>query len=132
MLFGYKKVAEKYRENHEAVSYVALLEKIEELKGLAKELNPTGGASEMKKRATAKKCLKLISEHGLGFHLVPTELYDQGEVGADQSRSFVSCVLSLVLFLSKKKMCRSGHPCCRTLICGTYSGRSSALSEMVS
>ena len=100
MLLGYKKVAEKYRENHEAVSYVALLEKIEEFKGLATEVNTIGGASEMKKRATAKKCLKLISEHGLGFHLVPTELYDQGEVG--QFRSFVSCVLSLVLFLSKK------------------------------
>lgn len=80
LLFGYKKVAEKYRENHEAISYVALLEKIEEIKGLATELSRSGGTSEEKKRAAAKKCLKLISDHGLGFHLIPTELYDQEEI----------------------------------------------------
>ena len=61
---------------------MALLEKIEELKGMATELKRrnSGSATEEKKRAAAKKCLKLISEHGLGFHLIPTELYDQGEV----------------------------------------------------
>ena len=98
MLFGYKKVAEKYRENHEAISYVALLEKIEEIKGLATELSRSGGTSEEKKRAAAKKCLKLISDHGLGFHLIPTELYDQEEV----IPSFIRRVLSLVLVPNKK------------------------------
>ena len=59
---------------------MALLEKIEELKVLAAELSSSGGASEEKKEAAAKKCLKLIREHGLGFHLIPNELYGQGEV----------------------------------------------------